>query len=38
MLHHHSHASYTLRDIAARCRSATDAENGLQRNQQGGLH
>ena len=29
---------YTKRDIAARCRDATDAESGLQRNQQGRLH
>ena len=29
---------FTRRDIAARCRGAMDAENGLQRNQQGRLH
>ena len=35
---HMSSSVYTRRDIAARCRGAMDAENGLQRNQQGRLH
>ena len=33
-----SSSVYTRRDIAARFRGAMDAENGLQRNQQGRLH
>ena len=37
-MHEVAFTVYTRRDIAAQCRDVMDAENGLQRNQQGRLH